>query len=68
VLEGYPECMDVEQLQEALSIGRSVAYKLLKDNEILHIRAGKKYLIPKVCVIEYLLKPLSATGGANMAQ
>ncbi|WP_182534050.1 helix-turn-helix domain-containing protein [Fontibacillus panacisegetis] len=37
-----------------LSIGKNTAYKLLEIGQIKHRRLGKKYLIPKAYVIEYL--------------
>ncbi len=36
------------------NIGKNTAYKLLKNNDIPNRRLGKKYIIPKFGVIEYL--------------
>ena len=43
-----------EDLCEILNIGKNTAYKLLKNNDIPNRRLGKKYIIPKFGVIEYL--------------
>lgn len=51
----YPDCLNVSQLRQLLCIGKNTAYKLLETGQIKHKRLGKKYLIPKIYVIEYLL-------------
>lgn len=55
VFSEYPDCLNVTQLRELLNIGKNAAYKLLETGQIKHRRLGKKYLIPKAYVIEYLL-------------
>ena len=51
----YPDCVNVYQLREMLSIGKNTAYDLLKTGQIKHRRVGSIYLIPKIYVVEYLL-------------
>lgn len=34
-----------------LNIGKSSAYGLLQNNEIKHVKLGRKYIIPKNAVI-----------------
>lgn len=36
-------------------ISMKTAYKLLGNGEIHHLKIGKSFKIPKICVIEYLL-------------
>jgi len=55
MFNNYPDCVNVFQLQQMLSIGRNKAYELLKTEQIKHRRIGKSYIIPKIYVIEYLL-------------
>lgn len=50
----YPDVVSVDELQEMLKVGRSIAYKLLKDNHIKTIRIGNKYIIPKKSVINFI--------------
>ncbi|GFI61085.1 hypothetical protein IMSAG049_00238 [Clostridiales bacterium] len=51
----YPDVVTPEQLQKMLGgIGKSTAYKLLRAGEIEAVKIGRKYLIPKICVVEYL--------------
>ena len=54
MFSNYPDCLSVIQLQEMLNLGKNSAYKLLETGQIKHRRLGKKYLIPKIYVIEYL--------------
>jgi excisionase family DNA binding protein len=51
---GYGDVLTVKDLQSALKIGRSTAYKLLQDGEINSIRIGDSYRIPKRYLIDYV--------------
>jgi len=53
-LKEYPDVMSVAQMAEALNIGRNSAYALLASGEIACRKIGRKYLIPKRCVLDYL--------------
>ncbi|MCL2062715.1 MAG: helix-turn-helix domain-containing protein [Firmicutes bacterium] len=61
-LKNYPDTLDVNHLKEILMIGDSLVYKLLKDNKIKNLRIGKKIIIAKSSVIDYL-NSLFATKG-----
>ena len=50
----YPEIVSVNDIMNMLHIGRGTAYSLLRNNQIKHIRIGKKYVIPKNSVIGFL--------------
>ena len=54
MLEEYKDVINVKDLCEILNIGKNTAYKLLKNNDRPNRRLGKKYIIPKFGVIEYL--------------
>lgn len=54
MLEKYPEIMTVDQLAEALHICKNNAYLLLNTNEVGFKRVGRRIIIPKICVIDYL--------------
>lgn len=57
IFENYPDVVTFEQLCEMLgNIGKTLAYKLLKNNEIESFKLGKNYRILKSKVIEYLQK------------
>lgn len=50
----YPDIITIIDLQAMLHIGRNAAYKLLQDNSIVSIRVGKKYIIPKASVANFV--------------
>lgn len=50
----YPDVVTPDDLQTMLKIGRNSAYDLLKNKLIKSIRVGKKYIIPKENVIDFL--------------
>ena len=54
LLEEYKDVINIKDLCEILNIGKNTAYKLLKNNDIPNRRLGKKYIIPKFGLIEYL--------------
>ncbi|MDE5563120.1 MAG: helix-turn-helix domain-containing protein [Clostridiales bacterium] len=50
----YPDVVSVEQVTEMLHIGQVLAYKLLKDGVIKARKVGRRYIIAKKNVIEFL--------------
>ena len=50
----YNDVVTVKQLAEMLDIGKSLAYKLVKQNTIQSKKIGRQYKIPKNNVINYL--------------
>lgn len=56
--DGYPDVVEINDLRKMLGgISRKLAYRLLANQEIKSVRIGRTYKIPKVCVIEYLMRP-----------
>ncbi len=55
MFKDYPDIITIIDLQAMLHIGRNAAYKLLQDNSIVSIRVGKKYIIPKVSVANFVV-------------
>lgn len=53
-LAEYPDVLNFNQLCEILHIGRHNGYQLLQSNIIKHVRVGRKYIIPKTSVVEFL--------------
>ena len=47
---------DSEEIRQMLRIGKNAVYTLLKDGEIKSIKVGKRYIVPKKYVAEFLLK------------
>lgn len=56
MLEGYPDVLDKKQVMEILSIGNNTANKMLKNGEIQNRKIGGAYKVPKIALINYLLK------------
>ncbi len=54
MFKDYPDIITILDLQTMLHIGRNAAYKLLQDNSIVSIRVGKKYIIPKASVANFI--------------
>ena len=53
---GFPDLLTVEDLQAALGIGRSMAYRLINDGSIGHMRVGRSIKIPKKFVVDFIDK------------
>jgi len=43
----FPDVLNIEQLQEALGIGRSTAYQLIHNGDIQYLKIGRSIRIPK---------------------
>lgn len=55
MLESYSDVLTAEDLMAILHIGRSKVYELLRENTIPNLRIGKKYIIPKQLLIDFLI-------------
>lgn len=52
----YPDVVTLEQFRKMLGgIADSTARKLMRENRVKHFYIRTTYMIPKVCVIEYVL-------------
>lgn len=52
----YPDVVNVEQLQEMLGIGVTLAYRLVREQKIRAFKVGREYKIPKANIISYLIE------------
>lgn len=50
----YPDVMTPKQAAEALGIGLNSMYQLIKKKAIGSHRVGRKILVPKMCLIDYV--------------
>lgn len=55
MLSEYSDVLNPSDLIQILDVGKNTVYKLLKDNIIHSVKIGKKYKIPKIFLIEYLV-------------
>lgn len=55
MLDNYSaDVVSAEELCRILRLGKNSVYDLLKKGKIKNLRVGKKYIIPKKSVIEFL--------------
>lgn len=50
----YPDVVNISQLKDMLGIGITLAYRLVRANNIKALKIGREYKIPKANVISYL--------------
>lgn len=55
MLKEYPDVMTPEQVAVALCISRKSVYRLLRERTIGSKRIGAKYIVPKRCVVDFLV-------------
>ena len=54
MLNKYGDVLTVIETAKVLRIGKNAAYELVRDGKITSIRVGRKYLIPKQCILDFL--------------
>lgn len=54
ILEHCPDILTVVEAAEVSRIGRTMMYRFIQNGEIQHIKIGKKILIPRVYLQEFL--------------
>lgn len=56
MFDSYPDVVSVEEIQQMLRIGKNAVYQLLKDGTIKSIKVGKRYIVPKKYIIDFLIE------------
>ena len=54
MFRSYPDVMTVKQLAAALGIGINKAYEIVNDGTINSKRIGRRILIPKLDLVDYI--------------
>lgn len=54
MFNSYPDVMTVQQTAEALGVCEASVYRLIHQKAIGTRRVGRKILVPKVCLIDYV--------------
>lgn len=54
IFEKYNDVVSIKDLQKMLGVGRNLAYKLINENKIEHIKINNRIFIPKQNVIKFL--------------
>ena len=55
MFKDYPDAISVKELQQMLGIGKNLAYELVNKNSIPNVKVGRRIIIAKANVIEYLI-------------
>jgi len=55
----YPEMVTNSNMCEMLNISKNSAYALLRSGQVKYVRVGRKYLIPKSHIIDFISKKMS---------
>ena len=56
LFKNYPDVVSVEQLSEMLRIRQVLAYRLVRNGDIKARKVGRKYVITKQNVIDFINK------------
>lgn len=54
MFDNYPDIVTVEDVMVMIGIGKSSVYALLRSNQIRHVRVGRKYIIPKQSIMDFV--------------
>ena len=52
----YDDILTIEEVAEALKIGTSQAYKIVRSGDLKGYKEGKDWKVPKVSLINYIEK------------
>ena len=55
MLKNEPEVLTVLEVAEILRVGKNKAYDLVRDGKISSIKIGGKIIVPKMCLVQFLL-------------
>lgn len=55
MFKDYPDILSVQDVANALCIGKNTAYRLIKERAIGCKRIGRKIIVPKKCLEDYVL-------------
>ena len=56
LFETYPDVVSIDEIQQMLRIGKNAVYELLKTQKLKSIKVGKRYIVPKKYVFDFLLE------------
>ena len=54
MFKNEPDVLTVPDVVRLLQFGKNTVYALIKDGRIASIKQGKKIIVPKVCLVEFL--------------
>ncbi len=56
MFDTYKDVLTVDEVCTALHIGKNSVYKLLQMGVLQSIKIGRKYIIPKIFLIDFISK------------
>ena len=56
MFNNYPDVLTVAQAARALGICENSVYRLIHQKALGNCRVGRKILIPKACLVDYVTK------------
>ncbi len=59
LFKDYPDIVSVEQVSEMLRIGQVLAYRLVRSGEIKSRKVGRRYIITKQNIIDFVSKEVA---------
>lgn len=54
LFSSYPDIVDIECFCTMLNISKNTAYSMVKSRTVESVKVGRKYMIPKANIIDYL--------------
>ena len=54
MFQDYPDILSPIQAAQALQIGKNSLYRLLREKQLGCKRIGRKIIIPKLCLMDYI--------------
>ena len=54
MFKNEPDVLTVPDVVRLLQFGKNTVYSLIKEGRISSIKQGKKIIVPKVCLVEFL--------------
>ena len=54
MFQDYPDILTPVQASKALRIGTKTFYSLIRERKLGHIHIGKKILVPKHCLVDFV--------------
>lgn len=54
MFKNEPDVLTVPDMVRLLQFGKNTVYSLIKEGRIGSIKQGKKIIVPKVCLVEFL--------------
>ncbi len=53
MLKDYPDFVNIDQMCEILGVSTKTGYNLLNKDDVIFIKIGRKFRIPKTHIISY---------------